>query len=440
MFRRSHQGPRTADAGSVEEASADQQPGAVEVTQVVHIGRQPIYNLDRVVIGYELLFRSATQTPADLGGTYATGQVIVNAFTEFGVEKLVGDRLCFINLTRHFLVGELPLPFDPDRVVLEVLETVVIDDKVIEGVYDLVRRGYRIALDDFVLGNGHEKLLGVASYVKLDVLGTDPDDLRTIAETCRPYPNVTLLAERVETGAQLKFAQMLGCELIQGYLLGRPQVLSTHALSASRLGRVQLMTALLSPDVEMAEIVAMVTRDPALSFRLLSATNSAATGLSRRVSSVHEAVVLLGTSRVRQWVSLMALADMSDADEAYLVNAVSRARMCQVVAELMGISGTTAFTAGLLVGVAELLGVPVTSLVEKLPLAPELVAALTEGSGELGRVLAAVHAYEKLEPPEDGWPVPMATLSQAYLAAAGWSTQALEGVLSQNRKASARAF
>lgn len=408
--------------------------------QVVHVGRQPIYNLEREVIGYELLFRSANMTPADLGGTYATGQVIVNAFTEFGVNELVGDRLCFINLTRHFLVGELPLPFGPDQVVLEVLESVAIDDKVLEGVYDLVRRGYRIALDDFVLGSGHEKLLGVASYVKLDVLGTDPDDLRTIAETCRPYPNLTLIGERVETGAQLTFAQMIGCQLIQGYLLGRPQVLSTHALSASRLGRVQLMTALLSPDVEMAEIVSMVTRDPALSFRLLSATNSAATGLSRKVSSVHEAVVLLGTARVRQWVSLMALADVADADEAYLVSAVSRARMCQVVAELMGSSGASAFTAGLLLGVAELLGVPVGTLVDKLPLAAELANALTEGSGELGRVLAAVQAYERLETPAEGWSVPMVKLSQAYLAAVGWSTQALEGVLGQGRRAAVRAL
>lgn len=435
MFRRPQPRPVPADADGVE-----QQSGASEVTQVVHVGRQPIYNLEREVIGYELLFRSANMTPADLGGTYATGQVIVNAFTEFGVNRLVGDRLCFINLTRHFLVGELPLPFGPDQVVLEVLESVAIDDKVLEGVYDLVRRGYRIALDDFVLGSGHEKLLGVASYVKLDVLGTDPDDLRTIAETCRPYPNLTLIGERVETGAQLTFAQMLGCQLIQGYLLGRPQVLSTHALSASRLGRVQLMTALLSPDVEMAEIVSMVTRDPALSFRLLSATNSAATGLARRVSSVHEAVVLLGTARVRQWVSLMALADVADADEAYLVSAVSRARMCQVVAELMGSSGASAFTAGLLLGVAELLGVPVGTLVEKLPLATELAGALTEGSGELGRVLAAVQAYERLETPPEGWSVPMVKLSQAYLAAVGWSTQALEGVLGQGRRPAVRSL
>jgi EAL and modified HD-GYP domain-containing signal transduction protein len=415
-------------------ADGDRADDRVDVAQLVHVGRQPIYTLDREVYGYELLFRNGVQTAADLGGTYATSQVILNAFTEFGVSQLAGDRLCFLNLTRHFLVGELPLPFGAEQVVLEVLETVAVDDEVTAGVLDLVARGYRIALDDFVLGGGHERLLDVASFVKLDLLGTDPDHLRRIVQTCRAHPHVRLVAERVETAAQLAFARQLGCDLIQGYLLGRPQVLSTQALSASRLGRVQLTTALLRPEVEIDEVVSLVTRDPALSFRLLSATNSAAAGLHRKVSSVHEAVVLLGTGRVREWVSLMALADLSDADDAYLAGAVGRARMCQLVAELLGGPGAPAFTAGLLLGVADLLGVSVDALVEKLPLAADLVEALVDGEGELGRVLEAVRAYELLERPPGGWPVPMVTLSHAYLAATGWSTRAVEGVLGQHQR------
>jgi EAL and modified HD-GYP domain-containing signal transduction protein len=99
--------------------------------------------------------------------------------------------------------------------------------------------------------------------------------------------------------------------------------------------------------------------------------------------------------------------------------------MCETVAELMGHPGAPAFTAGLLLGVADLLGVPIEALVDKLPLAPDLAAALTDGAGELGRVLEAVRAYELMEAPVGGWPVPMGRLSQAYLAAAGWSTEAL---------------
>jgi c-di-GMP-related signal transduction protein len=121
------------------------------------------------VVAYELLFRGSWDAvEAGRFDTYATSHVIVNAFTEFGIGEVAGDRPCFINLTHEFLVGELTLPFGPEQVVLEVLETVAVDDEVIAGITALVEAGYRIALDDFVWGSGHERLLPVASYVKPD--------------------------------------------------------------------------------------------------------------------------------------------------------------------------------------------------------------------------------------------------------------------------------
>ncbi len=124
-----------------------------EMAQSVHVGRQPIWSDDRRLVGYELLFRGG----AGVSGSFATSQVIVNAFTEFGLSEIAGDRLCFINMTREFLIDELPLPFGPGQSVLEVLETIVVDDELVAGVERRVEQGYAIALDDFVLGTGHER-------------------------------------------------------------------------------------------------------------------------------------------------------------------------------------------------------------------------------------------------------------------------------------------
>lgn len=395
-------------------------------TQLVHVGRQPIWTIDRELIGYELLFRSGQTMAADEDGAYATGQVIVRAFTEFGVGELVGDRRCFINTTRSFLVGELPLPFGPEQVVLEVLEMIDVDDDVVNGVAALVERGYEIALDDFVWGSGHERLLDLATYVKLDLTTTDRDTLRAIARHCAAYPNVRLLAEKVETEDDLVFARQLGCQYLQGFLLGRPQVLSVHTLSPSRLGRVQLMAALLRPDVEISEVVSLVTRDPALSLRLLQVTNSVAAGLRYRVSSVHEAVMLLGLAQIRQWVSLMALSDLVDADEAQIAHAVTRARMCQIVAEQTGLRGDQAFTIGMLDRVAELLGTTPARLAEQLPLVPEVVDALVCHAGPLGNVLKIVRAYEAGNP---GLIVAAGVdperMTRNFLSAIGWSTRTM---------------
>ncbi|WP_432978776.1 EAL and HDOD domain-containing protein [Dactylosporangium sp. CA-233914] len=401
-------------------------------TQLVHIGRQPIYDWGGHVVGYELLFRGAAEDiEATRRSSYATSQVIVNAFTEFGLEQLVGGRKCFINLTREFLVGDLPLPFDPDHAILEILETVEIDNAVLSGTARLVEQGYEIALDDFVFGLGHERLLGLAAYVKLDLLIREPDELAEVVEQCRRYPGVKLVAERLETEEHILLAKRFGFELLQGYAVGRPQVLSAVALSPSRLRRLELLGAVTAEEADLTKVVSIVQSDPALSYRVLRATNSAATGLPRKVASVRDAVVLLGSAKIRQWAALMLVSDVAEsASEEQLSSTMARARLCQTVAERLGLSGEAAFTVGLLAGVAELISEPIAEIAARLPLALEIVEALVDGHGRLGQVLATVRAYELAdEQALAASPVSSGELAKAYLSAVGWSMKTIEGAL-----------
>src|SRR5260370_40474858 len=92
-----------------------------------------------------------------------------------------------------------------------------------------------MGLDDFVWGSGHERLLLLASYVKLEVAGVERDRLTTVVAACRGYPGIKLLAERLETDDDLEFARGLGFDLFQGYLLGRPQGLTAGALAPAHL-------------------------------------------------------------------------------------------------------------------------------------------------------------------------------------------------------------
>ena len=394
---------------------------------LVHIGRQPIHDRGGAVVAYELLFRGGRgASVADQSDAYATTQVILNAFAEFGLEQIVGDRLCLLNMTREFLVGELPLPFEPDGVVLEVLETVEINDEVIAGVAALVRRGFRIALDDFVYGSGHERLLGLASYVKLDVLGVDPRTIVTAVHEIRRYPNVRLLAERIETRSQLDAALALGFDLFQGHIFARPQTLTAVSVNPSRMRRLELFTALTSADADLDAIVPIVTADPALSFRVLRATNSASNGLTRKVSSIREAVTVLGYERIRQWVVLLMASDVAATSPERLAGTLTRARLCQLIAEHIDVPADAAFTVGLLSGVAELLAEPIEELAPRLPVTKEIAAALVDGSGRLGTVLRLAQAYERSDLPALAEaPMSAPELARAYLSALGWSDDAI---------------
>jgi c-di-GMP-related signal transduction protein len=395
-------------------------------TRLVHVGRQPIFDTTGDVVAYELLFRgSMDAVTASRRDAYATSEVVVNTFTEFGIEEVVGDRLCFINLTRDFLVGELALPFGPENVVLEVLETVEVDDEVVAGVEALVGQGYTIALDDFVWGSGHERLLPFASYVKLDLLNFDVPHLDEVLAACREYPGIQIVAEGLETGEHLALSNSYGFELRQGYVLSRPQVLTAAGITPSKMRRLEMLATLCAAEPDMDRIVSIVGGDPALAIRVLRASNSAAAGATNRISSVRQAVVMLGVAQIRRWAVLMVVEDVSEAAEAQLVEALTRARLCQNLAGKFRADPDAAFMTGLITAVADLLHVSPASMAHKLPLAPDIDAALQRGAGPLGQMLRVVDAYQRGDVAQAAAAYEADNLTRAVMEAMRWASQAV---------------
>src|SRR5580704_18269671 len=153
------------------------------------VARQPIFNDRFDVVGYELLFRPtkhalSTGQPEDhLQGDLMTAQVLFNSI-EIGVDRLAGDRLVFCNASRGVLVGDIPIVLPPERTVIEVLESVVIDDEVVEGCERLLDQGFTLALDDFTWFDGAERLLDMASIVKVDLMLVQPHELPALLERC----------------------------------------------------------------------------------------------------------------------------------------------------------------------------------------------------------------------------------------------------------------
>jgi EAL and modified HD-GYP domain-containing signal transduction protein len=393
-----------------------------------HVARQPIYNADQRLFGYELLFRRAA-TSVGAGVTQedddsATTSTILAAFSEFGADQLLGGRPGFINLTRAFIVGDLPLPFAPEAAVLEVLETVKLDAEVVAGATALAEQGYRLALDDFVWTPESEPLLEIAAIAKIDVLALTWAEVEFTAERCRRH-NLQLLAEKVEDAAMLQRCRDAGFELFQGYHLGRPETMTIETLSPGQALALELVGRLGDPSTTTQEIEDSVRRDPALVYRLLRIANSAASGAKRQVSTIRDALVMVGMSRLRAWLVLLALSSKG-AGETGIVDALARARTCERVARGTGlVSPDVAFTAGLLHGVAESLGLPPNAMLERIPsLTADIADALNNRPGPLTDVLTAVVAYEQKDlAVMTNRQIPLNTLAEAYLAALAWTTE-----------------
>jgi c-di-GMP-related signal transduction protein len=394
------------------------------VTQeLVHVGRQPIFDVNHQVLGYELLFRTgpSAQGAEFDDATLATSQVIVSTFAQFGVRSLVGPGLAFVNVTRPFLTGELPLPFDPDRVVLEILEDTEPDEQVLAGCRRLVDAGFRLALDDLAPDDPRLALLEVASYGKLDLESTRAEDLSAVAEACRDA-GVELVAEKVETEADMEAGWVLGCTLFQGRYLARAQVLGAPSLTPGRLSCLRLLGLLSQPDVSFEDVEDLVRLEPALAVRVLTVANSAAVGARRESVSVRDALVMLGLRQLRGWLQLMLFADLADSSSELFAQALVRARACELLAGASaGVSTDTAFTTGLVSSLDVLLGQPIEWIAARMGLGHDLHFALTAGSGPLGELLDAVRRYEEGVEADGYGEYDSADLARAFLAGVEWS-------------------
>lgn len=378
-------------------------PGAVGVRPAVHIGRQPIYDRDGGLHAYELLFRNAAGAVASHRATgapvsawdddAATTSTILAAFSAFDVTGLLAGKPGFVNLTRTFLVGDLPIPFGPEAAVLEVLETVEVDDDVVRGVHALVDAGYVIALDDFVERPRTDELLEVASIVKVDVLGTPWPQVLDICRTASSF-SCRLLAERVEDAAMQRRCLDTGFELFQGYHLGLPETLSAATLTPAQAMLLRVLAMLSDPDTTAADLEPVLRVDPALTYRLLKIANSESGGSRRHIRSLRDAVVMVGLSKLRSWVVLLSMGGATKVAPG-LTDALVQAHCCEIVARrIQAVRAEEAFTLGLLDGLGRALGLPPAELPALMPaLAPELAAALGGALTPLRAVLDAVHGY-----------------------------------------------
>lgn len=310
------------------------------------------------------------------------------------IEALVGTRKAFCRGSRAVVTGEAPILLTPDRVVIEVGEAIVDDDAGRAGCRRLVERGYTLAIDDFRGTAGADELLELGSIVKIDSEARDREQLREMVETAGRC-GVEVIARNVDSPAGLELCESLGIERFQGYLLARPHTTGGGPLAPGRLAGLRMSARLLDAECPVAEIEDIIRGDPAMSHQLLQLAGiGVAGGMRRTVTTIRQAVVLVGWRRLQSWVALLLLTDKGTASEEEIAAVLMRARMSELLATEAGCRPDAGYTAGLLSALDVVLGMPIDRIVETLPLDTELRDAVLRGEGPLGRLVADVADYQ----------------------------------------------
>jgi c-di-GMP-related signal transduction protein len=408
-------------------AEEREEPGAARAQRF--LARQPILDVHREVVGYELLFRSGWEN-CFRGDPDESTRTMLDNFLYMGLESLAGDGLAFFNCTREALVSRLVTLLPVKTTVLEILETVEPDDEVIEACQELSRMGYRLALDDFEPRPEMGRLIELASYVKVDFRLSDAAARRQIHDQVRGS-GAALLAEKVEEQAEFEIALAEGYEFFQGHFFCRPKVLANREIAPNRMNYLRLLVELTRVPFNLARVTKIVRVEPSLCYRLLRLANSALWGRHREVTSVQEAFMVVGESRFRMLVSVAASCALGAGQTALIQLSLERARFCELLAPMVGENPTEQFLLGFLSLIDAMLGASIESIADSLPLRAEARAALLGANNCTAaplRVMRSIEAgaWEGCAGQADLLGVSEETLSGIYVEAVKWASQSLE--------------
>ena len=426
---------------------AEQKAAHAEGSAPALVARQPVFDQQGRVWGYELLFRDPSLQPGLAGksSSAATSTVMIDGF-ELMRPMLRAKQRFLINFSSEFLEAEIPAMLPPDVCTIEILETVEPTPKVLQGISNLKQKGYMLALDDYVGQEQLKAFLPLVDIIKVDVLGRTEEELSKLVESLVHYPG-KLLAEKVEDSETVNMCRSFGFALFQGFFYSKPEVVWGKKLNPSQITKTRLLALSASDEPDMKQISQAITADVYLTFKLLKFINSLYFGLPTQVHSVDHAIKLMGIQRIRQWLCVTALAEMDAAPMSQEIVYLSalRAKFLETLAgkhpgsKLQGKDfPSKLFITGLFSMLESMLQVPLKEIFSSIALDKDIIQVLCDSSGPLASWYYLMTSYE-----QGHWDdvrfharrlgLNDADLAAAYLEAGNWSTSLFGASMSRDQ-------
>ena len=389
----------------------------------VFVARQPILDRTGRTYGYEVLVGpalSATGAEDDVAAT-----ALETPFLLFGVEAITGGMAAFIGCSRETLLTTDAAGLPRGSIVLEIPRSVEPDHDVREACRRARVSGHLVAVDHVRA----DALIDVADIVTVDFALTAPEARAGLVPHYRPR-TMKVLARHVETHEDFEGAKTAGYDYFHGHFFSQPVIIAGRDIAPFKLHMLELIRAINQPDLEFSQVEALIKREVSLTLKLLNYMKLTKFGLRRPVSSVRQALLLLGESGVRRWASVVALAGVGrDKPFELVVSSVVRARLCEAICEGAGMEDRAAdsFLLGLFSMIDVLVGRPLAAVLQTLPVADDVSDTLLGHGTPLRPVYDLAIAYEQGDWAEVSRLAPKLGLqprsvADMYVSAVGWGT------------------
>ncbi|WP_057831952.1 EAL and HDOD domain-containing protein [Colwellia sp. TT2012] len=368
---------------------------------IFYAARQPILDKSKKLFAYELLFRDSIDNVfPDIDGDEATSKIIEASQFNMGISGFTGNKLAFINFTLETLIKGYPEMLSPDEIVVEILETIKPGKKLLALCKDLHKKGYTLALDDYEHQNVWAHFYPFIKIIKIDIQQSSIDDIKQVLSAIKDHPHIKMLAEKVETYEEYEQMLQLGFDYFQGYFFAKPEMVKTKNLSPSQIAMAELLYETSKTELDLNSITSVFERDVSLSYKLLRYANSAIFKRCNEISTIKQALVILGSAELKRFIGLMFAVTANPDKPSELINmAMSRAKFCELVAQDIRsqLNTSIAFLTGLLSMIDAILDEDMATVLEKLPLSPEIKEPLLTKKGVMAAIIKLVGFIEQAE-------------------------------------------
>ncbi len=365
-----------------------------------YAARQPIFDRHKELHAYELLFRDSLENVfPDVDGDQATSKLIEASQFNLGLEDFTGKHPAFINFSHELIVKKFPLLLPKEQLVIEILETAKPTKSLLKAVKELKEAGYIIALDDYIHEAVWLHFFPFIDIIKVDFREANQQQISAIRKASAKYP-IKLLAEKVETYEEFNNAIELGFVLFQGYFFSEPEMMQSKALAPSQMGLAELLYESSKAEMDLDSLIDVFQRDVTLSFKLLRYANSAIFKRRSEISTIRQAIVVLGQAELKRFLAVLFTAQVNSNKPVELIRlSMCRANFCDEISRSHNKlkDPSMGFLAGMLSLMDAILDEAMDSVMEKLPLSKEIKDALVLKEGTLASYIELIRHYEKAE-------------------------------------------
>ena len=367
--------------------------------QSIYIGRQPIIDSSSNLCAYEVLYKGSEAAIS----RYSSASIINSVLNKFGTHSLLGNHRGFVKIDEKFLLHDIIFSIPNEFFVFSVLDSVELNERVVERLEDLHEKGYKLCIDNLKISpmsmEKYKSIFSFLDFVKINIKESEVNDLNANILKIKEQ-KIVVVADKVEDILQFEQAKKIGCDQYQGYFFAEPVVLENAVYEPSHMAILKLYN-LLMQDVNIDEITQAFEDNHEITIQLLQFINSGAFHFKNRISSIHHVLTLVGRIPLGQWLMLMIYSKSvsKEGHTPLMLMVKNRTELMQSILKVINPSVKSnmlgeAYFVGVLSLIDTVFSVKLEEILLHVNISQEVEAALLEDKGLFGEIFALVRDIE----------------------------------------------